>query len=182
MIVEEKRFSLKDGRECLLRSPRPDEAATFIEYLAETSGETDFMVRYPDEVETNPLLEAEKLAKISADERNFMIAAYVDGKLAGNCSASAMGYQRKIRHRAAFGISIYKWAWGLGLGTLLVGELLTQAKKNGFEQVELDVVSVNERARALYKKLGFEEYGVRRHCFKLDNGEYYDLVLMMRVL
>ncbi len=182
MIVEERRFTLKDGHECLLRSPRPDEAAEFIKYLAETSGETDFMVRYPDEVETNIEYEREKLAKLCEDERSFMIAAYVDGKLAGNCGASAMGFQRKIRHRATFGISIYKWAWGLGLGTLLVGELLAQAKRNGFEQVELDVVSVNERARALYKKMGFVEYGVRRHCFKLDNGRYYDLVMMMKTL
>lgn len=182
MIIEEKRVTLKDGRECLLRSPRAKDASALIKYLAATSAETDFMVRYPDEVETNPLFEAQRLEEIAADERSFMIAAFIDGKLAGNCSAHAMGFQRKIRHRSAFGISIYSWAWGLGLGRALVSELLAQAKTNGFEQVELDVVSVNARARALYKSLGFEEYGVRKHGFKLENGEYYDLVLMMKTL
>ncbi len=41
----------------------------------------------------------------------------------------------------------------------------------------LDLLEVNERALACYKKCGFKEYGRRRKCIYLD-GKYYDRIRM----
>ncbi|MNT19160.1 hypothetical protein D3C72_1544040 [compost metagenome] len=43
--------------------------------------------------------------------------------------------------------------------------------------VNLDVLSFNERAIACYKKVGFIEYG-RRHEAYFYNGVYYDIISM----
>ena len=48
----------------------------------------------------------------------------------------------------------------------------------GYEQLELEVVSSNERGIALYKKLGFEAYGLRKKSFKYRDGHYEDEYLM----
>ena len=43
---------------------------------------------------------------------------------------------------------------------------------HGFEQVELGVYSDNDRARHMYKKMGFKEYGMNPRAFKLKDGTY----------
>jgi ribosomal protein S18 acetylase RimI-like enzyme len=49
------------------------------------------------------------------------------------------------------------------------------------EQIQLVVVSDNRAARALYARLGFEEYGVEKRAAKYQ-GRYHDDVLMAQML
>lgn len=50
MVVDEKKIILSNGRIFVLRSPRIDDAVQMIEYLKTSAGETDFLLRYPEEV------------------------------------------------------------------------------------------------------------------------------------
>lgn len=77
---------------------------------------------------------------------------------------------------------VKKKYWGLGIGRILLTVLLDEAKAAGFEQVELEVASTNERAVELYETCGFEKYGVRRKGIRLRDGSYFDEVLMQRAL
>ena len=52
----------------------------------------------------------------------------------------------------------------------------------GIEQIELDVVAVNERAKHLYTKKGFKKVGDIPHQLKLSNGTYLDGESMILVL
>ena len=56
-----------------------------------------------------------------------------------------------------------------------------KAKTNGFEQVELGVYSDNDRARHMYKKMGFKEYGMNPRAFKLKDGTYRDEIIMANI-
>jgi len=51
--------------------------------------------------------------------------------------------------------------------------LIEWAKAAGFEKIQLEVFSTNQRAIALYRKYGFEIEGVPRRAFKIL-GEYVD--------
>jgi len=64
----------------------------------------------------------------------------------------------------------------------LLTEILKYAKKVGFEQVELEVVSDNYKAINLYEKFGFKKYGTRSNSLKLKDGSYYTEYLMMKNL
>ena len=50
MKFQEKEIILKDGRKCILRPTAPEYAEQMIEYLKNTSAETPFLLRNPDEV------------------------------------------------------------------------------------------------------------------------------------
>ena len=63
-----------------------------------------------------------------------------------------------------------------GVGRQLVEAVIDYARDH-VEVIQLSVVSGNERARRLYARLGFVEYGVEKHSLKQD-GRYYDEILM----
>ena len=182
MIVKESSITLRDGTTVLLRSPDLRDAEQMIAYLRQTSEETHFMVRYPEECTTDVSREIAHLDKLLPHPRNFMVAAFIDGELVGNCGVNEIADRLKMRHRASLGISIKQKAWGLGLGTILMEKALAQAKDNGFTQVELGVFADNDRARHLYQKLGFREMGCIPNAFHLKDGTYRDEVQMVKFL
>ena len=182
MVIQKSCVTLHDGTVIEIRSPRIGDAEQMITYLHQTSEETYFMVRYPEECTTDVSWEIAYLNKLLPHPRNFMTAAFLDDELVGNCGVNEISDRFKMRHRAGLGISIKKKAWGLGLGTLLIEKSLEQAKQNGFTQVELGVFADNERARHLYRKLGFIEMGCIPKAFYLKDGTYRDEVQMVKFL
>ena len=62
MIVQENEFTLKDGRKAFIRSPEPEnaeEVKAVLSLITQACGETDFLLRYPEEWE-NMSLDSEK--------------------------------------------------------------------------------------------------------------------------
>lgn len=49
MVVKEKEFKLKDGRNAFLRSPSGDDAENMLQFIIKASGETDFLMKFPEE-------------------------------------------------------------------------------------------------------------------------------------
>lgn len=180
MRFDERRITLKDNRECILRPTMPSDAESMIEYLKMTSAETEYLLRYPDEV--NFTLESEKeiLGRLLDDEQSVMMVAIVDGKVAGNCSINGIGNKRKITHRCSMAVALYKDYWGLGIGSAMINYLCELAASIGYEQIDLEVVAENERAQALYKKCGFIESGRRHNALKFDDGSFHDEILMYK--
>ena len=91
MIFDERTVTLKDGRTCTLRPAQPDDASALIEYMVRTAGETEFVLRYPDEVQFTEEREREILGNILNDPGHVMMVGVVDGKIAGNCGISGIG-------------------------------------------------------------------------------------------
>ncbi len=178
----EREITLKDGRTCILRPNAPDLAEGMLEYLKKTSAETPFLLRNPDEV--NYTLEGEKeiLGRLLEDPYTIMMAAVVDGKIAGNGSISGIGEKRKIRHRCSLAIALYEEFWGLGIGTAMINYMTELAAQIGWHQVDLEVVAENEQAQALYRKCGFIETGRRHNALLFDDGTYHDEILMYKNL
>ena len=66
---------------------------------------------------------------------------------------------------------------GKGIGKALIDRLLSEIDTNEVEMIRLSVVSTNQQAIALYKKIGFVEYAVDPKVIKYQ-GTYYDLIQM----
>ena len=89
-----------------------------------------------------------------------------------------MGDKDKVRHRAEFGINVDQAHWRRGIGRALTEACIQCARQAGYSQLELDVVSANGGAVALYRSLGFEEYGRNPKGFRTRGGQWQELVLM----
>lgn len=182
MKFQEKEIMLKDGRKCILSPTYPEYAEQMIEYLKKTSGETEFLLRNPDEVNYTLESEVDILGRILEDPYSIMMVAVVDGKVAGNGAINGIGVKRKIRHRCSLAIALYKEYWNLGIGHAMIGYLTELAAKVGWTQVDLEVVAENEQAQRLYKKCGFVETGRRHNALRFDDGSYHDEILMYKDL
>ena len=181
MIVEEIPFSLKDGRQALLRSPREEDIPGTLEYLRKSAGETEFILRYPEECgKYTPEGEKALFELRNASPDAAMIMCLVDGKVAGNCEI-VFRRSLKTRHRADVAIALLKEYWGQGIGTKMFETMirLAEARPDAM-QLELDFVEGNTRARALYEKMGFRIAGVHPNAIRLKDGTLLNEYSMIR--
>ena len=174
-----KRIVLKNGTEALLRNGSASDGSAVYENFNQIHAETDYLLAYPDENSYDPEQEARFLEEIANSPDKVMILALTDGKVAGTAVIEAVGRKDKVRHRAEFGISILKEYWGLGLGKALAEACIQCAREAGYEQLELNAVSDNERALSLYRNLGFEEFGRNPRGFKSRTNGYQEVVCML---
>lgn len=182
MIFKDKVIKLKSNKEVILRSQKVSDAQNLLNYLKEVSRETDFMVRYPEEITMSLEGEEKIIENIINSDKDIMISAFIDEKLVGNLGLNCFRNHIKLKHRAVIGIAIRKDYWNLGLGSILIEEAINLAIELGYEQIELEVSTLNERAIVLYKKYGFEVYGIRDRDFKFKDGSYGSSTLMMKKL
>ncbi len=181
MEFEARRFTLKDGREAVLRNPKPEDAEALVRYLVDTAAETEFVLRYPEECPWTVEQERGLLANIQSDPNTLMLCCFVEDRLAGNCSLQFLP-QKKCRHRASVAIALYREFWGLGIGTSMFRAMEEAARGRGIRQLELEYIGGNERGRTLYEKMGFVQVAEHPDAVCLKDGSFRKMVLMMKTL
>ena len=174
-----KDILLKDGRTALLRSPVPSDAAAFLNYLKLTASETPFLLRSPEEI-TMTVAEEEKYLQ-QIPESRVAIVCILDGKFAGNCQIDRRTKQ-KNRHRASIGIALLQEFWNLGIGTIMIEEMISIAESWGIRQLELEVNEYNQRAIGLYRKMGFETVSFVPDAVRMPDGSFAREILMIKTL
>lgn len=100
----------------------------------------------------------------------------MENKLIGTVSLEKVNY---INRTATLGIFIGDKDYrNSGYGTEAIKLILDFGFNYlNLNNINLDVLSFNERAQKCYKKCGFKEYGKRRNCIFI-NGKYYDRISM----
>ena len=175
----EQKIILKNGKEALIRNGDSADGPAVFEAFNQAHAETDYLLTYPDENSFDPEEESRFLEKKSANPNETELVAVVDGKIVGLAGIGAVGEKYKVRHRAELGISVLKEYWGLGLGRAMATACIRCAKEAGYAQLELNAVAENERALALYRSLGFEEFGRNPRGFNSRISGYQELVYML---
>jgi L-phenylalanine/L-methionine N-acetyltransferase len=108
------------------------------------------------------------------------LCAVLDGALVGWGNLQVCADARR-RHVGILGVVTARSAWGRGVATATVGQLLDLADRwLDLKRVELSVLTDNTRAMALYERCGFAVEGTqRRYVFR--SGSYADAYLMSRL-
>lgn len=171
MILNEKRITLKDGREAVLRSPRADEAESLLCMIQTAWGETDFLLRSAADV-GQITVESERvwIENALASPGKLVAICEVGGRIAGISEINFFS-QQKIKHRAGIGITVLNEFWNVGIGSALLSQLVSAARSHGGTSiVELEFIEGNARARALYEKFGFRIVAQKPDAFKMPDG------------
>ena len=169
---------LKDGRPCVLRNGTEQDGQALLDIFILTHTQTDFLIDYPDEITMTAEQEMRFLKDKAESEKEIEILAETGGSVVGSAGIWCIRDKATIRHRAGFGIGVNEAYWGLGIGRALTEACIDCAKAAGYRQLELDALADNANALALYRSLGFVEYGRNPRGINLRTSGYHELVLM----
>ena len=173
-----KIITLKDGRACTLRNGTASDGQALLDIFNLTHTQTDYLLSYPEESTHTVQQEADFLKQKTESADEIELLAELDGVIAGCAGIGCVGRKEKIRHRAEFGISVDKAYWGLGIGRALTEGCIECAGAAGYVQLELEAVAENKNALALYRSVGFQEYGRNPKGFRSRLTGWQELVLM----
>lgn len=172
-----KNVILKNDKMYLIRNAVGDDAQEVLNIFLLTHEQTDFLASYKDETTFDTTFEKQFLTEKENSDKEVYLCAVVDGCIVGTAGLEKKG-QNKIKHRAEFGIAVEKDFWGIGIGRALTLSCIECAKNMGYSQLELEVVSENSNAIALYKNIGFIEFGRNPRGFISRNKGWQELVSM----
>lgn len=169
---------LKDGRSAVLRSLAAGDAQQFVGYLLALAAATEYMTRYPEEVDTSFSRQAARLTSAAQSPGRAFLGCFAQGRLVGNLGLYPTEEFLRTRHRCQLGVGVLPGWQGLGIGTLLLRGAQNAARTAGYEQMELTVVTENRPALRLYEKAGFAVTGTLPRAYKNKAGRYYDFYFM----
>lgn len=169
---------LSDGAPVVVRSLCARDAGEALRLCRKAAGETRNMMREPEEWTLTERQQQEAIAKAEHDPCALMLGAFVQGQLAGMLSLRPVHPALRARHRAGLGVCVLKAYWGRGIASEMMQAAICTAKAGSLEQLELDVLTTNEAAIRLYRKMGFVETGRRARMMKYRDGTYADALLM----
>jgi len=164
----------------VVRKANLEDASRILQIQKEVVEEDVYLTTSSDEFDKTIEQQRDWMEKILANDKETMLVAETSKGIVGWIVFFS---QNRIRlsHTGSFGMMIDKDFRDKGIGKLLIEGLLDWAESNPLiEKVSLGVFSTNERAIALYKKMGFIEEGRKIKEFKMDNGEYVDDILMYK--
>lgn len=104
--------------------------------------------------------------------RHYVVATGPEGQLLGYAGLAASGDLADVQT-----IAVAQGAWGAGLGSRLLTDLLRSATAFECAEVMLEVRIDNVRAQKLYERFGFEAIGFRRGYYQPGNVD----ALVMRL-
>ncbi len=177
--ISESTHQIK-SKEIKITNARPEDAEELIDYMQQVFGETEFLLREPEEFEMTVEEEKEFLKNMNQSEKNIFIIARVDGRIAGNLGFTGSELNR-YSHQGEFGMSVLKEYWGNGIGSLLIEPLIDWAREQDITRISLRVDENNQRGRKLYEKFGFQQEGILRNKKRLADGNYRNEIIMSRL-
>lgn len=174
-------LKLKNGKEVFIREALKSDAINLINFYNLVGGETDFLSFGKDEFNATVNFEENYLDNLKKESNSILLLAIIDDKIAGAASINS-NQKRRHKHAGTLGIVIKKEFCGMGLGKILIGQLIEWAKTNGItKKINLVTRCDNYLAIELYKKMGFETEGILRND-TYENGKYYDSLTMGLIL
>ncbi len=102
------------------------------------------------------------------DSRYYVIAEEA-GRIVGYGGTALLGDEAYIQT-----IAVVEDRWGVGLGTVLLADLLEHV--DGAHTVGLEVRADNDRAHRLYERFGFAVIGVRRGYYQPSGADAHVMV------
>jgi RimJ/RimL family protein N-acetyltransferase len=164
---------LRDGGSVLVRPATPADAEV---HIANTHAIASERIYLMSESFTRTVEEIRVQFRDADPQQVLWLVAEVDGAVVGGANF-ARGRWRKNAHTADLGVALLPGFRGRGIGEALMREGIEWARSVGVRKLTLGVFATNERAVALYRRLGFAEEARLRGQGILD-GRPVDEILM----
>lgn len=170
--------TLKNNKTVIIRQAIPDDAAILLKAIHAYVHESEYLLTTPAEFDMTEEKEREWIESFMQRESSLLLVAEHGHEIVGSIDLTG-GKRNRIKHTSLIGVGMLTQWQGVGLGTALFGCIIDWATHHSpIELLWLEVVGANERAFALYRKMGFIETGRQQRYFRLSENRYEDNVIM----
>jgi RimJ/RimL family protein N-acetyltransferase len=168
---------LKNDIEVTIREVTKEDAQNMIDFYNVVGGETDFLSFGANEFKRDLCEYEEYITATSKEQNSIMLLALIDSEIISIATINS-SLKERTKHVGTLGIVISKKHTGLGLGKILMNDLIGWAKQNGVtKKISLVTNENNTVAIELYKKLGFEVEGLLKKD-NFINGNFNNTIIM----
>ncbi|MBS4536155.1 GNAT family N-acetyltransferase [Clostridium sp. D2Q-14] len=164
-----------------IRNAIISDAYQMVELVRKLASETKFMMREPDEVNTEIEDQEKRIETLLKSDKGLLLVSVVDDQIVGFLVISTRDL-RRVKHSGNLVIGVEKKYWGTGIAKYLMEEMLNWSKSIGLRRLELDVVEENTRGIELYKKYGFKVEGKKIEDHYVGNGQYLNTIMMGNII
>nr|WP_275577712.1 GNAT family N-acetyltransferase [Virgibacillus halotolerans] len=165
----------------IIREIMASDAEKFAKLTPQVEASSEYMLWEAGERNVQVEQQLKMIKRIEQKENSTILVAEKDNnKLVGFLMAVG-GNAKRNKHSAYIVIGILKDYRGKGIGTNLFEGLEQWAFNHNIHRLELTVVTRNKAGLSLYKKMGFEIEGTKRHSLFID-GEFVDEYDMSKLL
>jgi RimJ/RimL family protein N-acetyltransferase len=164
----------------VIREIDPSDAEGFLRLTKQVEDTSEFMKWEPGERKTEPEQQRKMIENMRKSGNSVILAAENDSELVGFLIAIGGSASRK-RHSVYIVTGMLAKYRGKGTGTKLFEALDKWAAEHQIHRLELTVATPNEAGVTLYKKMGFEVEGIKKHSLFI-NGKYVDEYYMAKVI
>lgn len=175
-----KKILVAENEEIILESAQPSDGMSLWQMGHTVAQDHEFQAMYPEEFSIKPEDEPKFIQdNLEHPCKLALVARSSSGEVVGMCNIGPVSKLRKMSHIVSTGIGILPQYRDKKLGQIMMIEAIQATKLNpSIEKIQLNVLSTNTRAIALYKKLGFQEVGRLRNGFKFGSNDYRDDIYM----
>lgn len=162
--------------ELLIRKATAEDAENMITYLNMVGGESDNLLHGLSEFRVPVERVRSFIEAMNSSEKSIVLVGVIDGMIVSRAVLETYG-NRRIAHRGSLSISVKQEYWHQGIATKMISEVIDFARRADLKVIEPEVLTENENAVSLYKKMGFEIMGTYQKFYCI-NGDYKDAYYM----
>ena len=163
-----------------VRNATIDDATQIVEVMEDAEA-SNFMLFGPGERKMTAQKFMPFIEMIDKKEHAAMFVAIEEDTILGYLIVQGEVRPKRVSHKASIVIGVHSERRGKGVGTALFEQAHQWAEEKGLHRLELTVIAENEQAFALYRKMGYETEGMRKHSLWIDD-EYVDEYYMAKFL
>lgn len=120
-------------------------------------------------------------AHIRKSDVQVVFGAFIDAELVG-IAGLRRELLEQVKHKAVlWGVFISPDRRREGLARKLFSSVLSLARDEGVLQIQLCVNAENERARRLYRSLGFKPFGLERRAMRVGDSYFDEEHMVLRL-
>lgn len=164
----------------IIRAIEASDARSFIHLQEEIFEQTDFMYNIQDELDLTVQQLRKNLTYWKQLRNRTILLCVLNGNFAGYVVIH--GYKHsKNKHVASIHLAVKEEFQGKGIGLALMEAVEKWSKQREISRLELCVMEHNDIALNLFRKLGYQQEGIRKNAIKLD-GRYMNEYSLSKIL